>query len=302
MVAIWKGSISFGLVNIPVSLQSAVRDDHIDFHMLEKDTLSPIQYDRISKKTKKSVPWAKIVKGFEYEKGKYVILSKEDFDKASVGTSKAFEITEFVPQEQIDSRFFEKPYYAIPDEGSEAVYALLREAMVETNRVGIGRITVRNKQHLAAIKPLGNALEINLMRFAKEIIDEGEYEIPTREKPKPQALKMAKQLIDSLTQDFDPSQYHDEYRENLEKIIKSKSKGKNFDFDQPAERQPTAVIDLMERLQQSLLKKSGTALSVPAPKSPAARKKANGSNSKTTKVKSKANSKTTRIAKKVRRA
>jgi len=301
MVAIWKGSISFGLVNIPVSLQSAVRDDHIDFRMLEKNTLSPISYDRVSKQTKKSVAWKDIVKGFEYEKGKFVIITEEDFDKASVGTSKAFEITDFVPEEQIDTRYFEKPYYAVPDEGSEAVYALLREAMSETERVGIGRITVRNKQHLAAIKPLGNALEINLMRFAKEIIDEDEYEIPKKDKPKPAALKMAIQLIDSLTQDFDPSQYHDEYRENLEKIIKSKTRGKVINFEEPAERQPTGVIDLMERLQQSLAKKSGGQSASPstaASKKTASKKKA----TKSKPAKRTAKTKSTRTVKKAKRA
>lgn len=259
MVAIWKGSISFGLVNIPVSLQSAVRDDHISFKMLEKGTLSPIEYNRVSKKTKKTVPWANIVKGYEFSKGKFVVITEEDFEKASLGSSKAFEIEDFVPEAQIDPRFFEKPYYAVPTEGSESVYALLREAMVETERVGIGRITIRNKQRLAAIKPLGNALEINLMRFSNEIIAETDYDIPKKEKPKAAALKMAKQLIDSLTTDFDPEQYHDEYRENLEKIIKSKSKGKTIEFDEPGERKATGVIDLMERLQQSLAKKSGGA-------------------------------------------
>ncbi|RYZ58413.1 MAG: Ku protein [Proteobacteria bacterium] len=267
MVAIWKGSISFGLVNIPVSLQSAVRDDHISFKMLEKGTLSPIEYNRVSKKTKKTVPWANIVKGYEVSKGKFIVITEEDFDKASLGSSKAFEIEDFVPEAQIDPRFFEKPYYAVPTEGSEAVYALLREAMVETERVGIGRITIRNKQRLAAIKPLGNALEINLMRFSNEIIAETEYDIPKKEKPKAAALKMAKQLIESLTSDFDPEQYHDEYRENLEKIIKSKSKGKTIEFDEPGERKATGVIDLMERLQQSLAKKSGNTPALTKPKS-----------------------------------
>jgi DNA end-binding protein Ku len=290
MVAIWKGSISFGLVNIPVSLQSAVRDDHISFKMLEKGTLSPIEYNRVSKKTKKTVPWANIVKGYEFQKGKFVVITEEDFDKASLGSSKAFEIEDFVPESQIDPRFFEKPYYAVPTEGSESVYALLREAMVETERVGIGRITIRNKQRLAAIKPLGNALEINLMRFSNEIIAETEYEIPKKEKPKAAALKMAKQLIESLTSDFDPEQYHDEYRENLEKIIKSKSKGKTIEFDEPGERKATGVIDLMERLQQSLAKKSGGALvkaepKVPAKKKSTAKKKTASKKKKTTAVK-----------------
>jgi DNA end-binding protein Ku len=255
MTAIWKGSISFGLVNIPVSLHSAVRDDHIAFRMLEKDSLSPILYERVSKKTGKTVPWAKIVKGYEYSKGKYVVISEDDFQKASIGTSKSFEIEDFVPQSQIDPRFFEKPYYVVPESGSDPVYGLLREAMVETDMVGIGRITIRQKQHLAAVKPLGNALEINLMRFADEIISEKEYEIPKKERSKPAALKMAKKLIQSLSKDFEPEHYRDEYRLNLEKLIKSKTKGKEITFEEPEERQATGLSDLMERLQESLGKR-----------------------------------------------
>lgn len=266
MASIWKGSISFGLVNIPVSLQSAVRDDHIAFRMLEKGTLSPIAYERVSKKTGKTVPWAKIVKGYEYSKGKFVVITEEDFQKAALGTSKSFEIEDFVPEAQIDPRFFEKPYYVVPEGGSDAVYALLREAMVETGMVGIGRITIRQKQHLAAVKPLGNALEINLMRFADEIISEQSYEIPKKEKPKAAALKMAKQLINNLATDFDPEQYHDEYRANLQKIIKSKTKGKDIRFDEPDERKATGLTDLMERLQESLGKRATPQAQVAAKK------------------------------------
>ncbi|RZA20472.1 MAG: Ku protein [Proteobacteria bacterium] len=293
MAAIWKGSISFGLVNIPVSLHSAVRDDHIAFRMLEKDTLSPINYERVSKKTGKTVPWAKIVKGFEYTKGKFVVISDEDFQKAATGTSKAFEIEDFVPESQIDPRFFEKPYYVVPEGGSDSVYALLREAMIETEMVGIGRLTIRQKQHLAAVKPLGNALEINLMRFADEIISEKEYEIPKKEKPKPAALKMAKQLISSLSKDFEPEQYRDEYRLNLEKLIKSKTKGKEIEFDEPQERKATGLSDLMERLQESLGKR-------PTPQAQVAARKGSGSSSKSkakSKAKTSTKTKTTRKSK-----
>lgn len=254
---IWKGSISFGLVNIPISLQPAVREDHIGFRLLEKGTNCPVKYERVCKKNNKTIPYEKIVKGFEYEKDHFVVLDEEDFNKAALATSKAFEIENFVPLNQIDPRFFDKPYYAVPDEGSESVYALLRKAMDETGMVGIGRITVRQKQHLAAVKPLGDGLEINLMRFVNEIIDEEHYHFPKTAKVKGQALTMAKQLIASLSADFDPSQYADQYRENLEKIIQSKLKGKKIDLEEPAEPKPTGVIDLMERLKQSLEKKEG---------------------------------------------
>lgn len=258
---IWRGSISFGLVNIPISLQPAVREDHIGFRMLEKGTMCPVKYERVCKKNNKTIPYEKIVKGFEYEKDHFVVLDEEDFNKAALATSKAFEIENFVPLAQIDPRFFDKPYYAVPDEGSESVYALLRKGMEETGMVGIGRITVRGKQHLAAVKPLGDGLEINLMRFVNEIIDEEHYHFPKAAKVKGQALTMAKQLIASLSSDFDPSQYSDQYRENLEKIIKSKLKGKKIDLEEPEEPKPTGVIDLMERLKQSLEKKGETAKS-----------------------------------------
>ncbi len=259
MAAIWKGSISFGLVNIPVSLQSAVREDHIGFRLLEKDTLCQVKYERVCKNNRKVIPWNNVVKGYEYKKGQFVVLTEADFEKAAVATSKAFEIEHFVPAAQIDPRYFETPYYVVPDEGSEPVYALLREAMGDSEMVGIGRITMRSKQHLAAIKPLGNALELNIMRFSNEVIDESHYKIPKGHAPKPAALKMAKQLIDTLVADFDPNEYHDQYRENLEKIIAGKAKGKEIEFEAPEEREATGVIDLMERLQQSLARKGGTA-------------------------------------------
>jgi DNA end-binding protein Ku len=255
---VWKGSISFGLVNIPVSLQNAVREDHIEFRLLEKNSLCQVKYERVCKKNNKTVPWNDIVKGYEYTKDKFVVLTEKDFEKAALATSKAFEIEDFVPAEQIDSRFFSKPYYAIPEEGAEGVYALLREAIKETNTVGIGRITIRSKQHLAAVRALDHAIEINLMRFADEVIDQSEFDIPSGEKPKTQALKMARQLIESLTADFNPHKYKDQYRENLQSIIDAKVKGKSIRLVEADEPRPTAVIDLVERLQASL-KRSGSA-------------------------------------------
>lgn len=254
---VWKGSISFGLVNIPVSLQNAVREDHIEFRLLEKNSLCQVKYERVCKKNNKAIPWNDIVKGFEYAKDKFVVLTDKDFEKAALATSKAFEIEDFVPSSQIDSRYFSKPYYAIPDEGAEGVYALLREAIRETDTVGIGRITMRGKQHLAAVRALDDAIEINLMRFADEVIDQSEFEIPSGEKPKPQALKMARQLIESLTADFNPRKYKDQYRENLQSIIDAKVKGKSIQLVESEEPRPTAVIDLVERLQASL-KRSGS--------------------------------------------
>lgn len=249
---VWKGSISFGLVNIPVSLQNAVREDHIEFRLLEKNSHCQVKYERVCKKNNKTIPWNDIVKGYEYAKDKFVILTDKDFEKAALATSKAFEIEDFVPSEQIDSRYFSKPYYAIPEEGAEGVYALLREAIKETDTVGIGRITIRGKQHLAAVRALDDAIEINLMRFADEVIDQSEFDIPSHEKPKTAALKMARQLIESLTADFNPRKYKDQYRENLQSIINAKVKGKDIELTETEEPRPTAVIDLVERLQASL--------------------------------------------------
>ncbi|WP_141732328.1 non-homologous end joining protein Ku [Oligoflexus tunisiensis] len=260
---VWKGSISFGLVHIPVSLQNAVREDHIEFRLLEKNSLCQVKYERVCKKNNKTIPWGDIVKGYEYAKDKFVVLTDADFEKAALATSKAFEIEDFVPADQIDSRYFSKPYYAIPEEGAEGVYALLREAIKETDTVGIGRITIRNKQHLAAVRALDDAIEINLMRFADEVVDQSEFDIPSGEKPKAQALKMAKQLIESLTTDFNPQKYKDQYRENLQNIINAKVKGQSIKLVEAEEPRPTAVIDLLERLQASL-KRSGTGSEKPA--------------------------------------
>src|SRR6185503_6661282 len=154
MAAIWKGSIAVGLVNIPVELRTAVRADHISFRMLHKDDLSPIKYERICEKEGESVPWNEIVKGYEYEKGKYVVLTKEDFKTAALESSKTIDILDFVQQDEIDPRYFETPYYLVPAKGAEKSYALLREAIRTTGAIGIGKIIIRQTQHLVGIKVL----------------------------------------------------------------------------------------------------------------------------------------------------
>jgi DNA end-binding protein Ku len=249
---IWKGAISFGLVNIPVKLHSAVREDQISFRMLDREGLCPVKYERVCKNNNKEVPWERIVKGYEYEKGKYVVLEDEDFKKAAVATSKAFEIQDFVQEVEIDPRFFDKPYYLVPDTGGEKPYALLREAMRETATVAIGTITLRQKQYLAGIKVVGEALVLDVMRFAAEVVDESDFRFPSGEDVRPQEVKMAKQLIANLTEAFEPSKYKDDYQANLKKIIQAKLKGKKVNLKETAEPEPTGVIDLMSRLEQSL--------------------------------------------------
>src|SRR5438876_11047638 len=181
MAAIWKGSLTFGLVNIPVELKTAVRADHISFRLLHEKDLSPVKYERICQAEGESVPWNEIVKGYEYEKGKFVVITDEDFKTAALEQSKTIDILDFVKQDEIDPRYFETPYYLVPAKGAEKSYALLREAIRSTGAVGIGKIIIRQTQHLAGIKVLGEALVLEIMRFSNEIVDPSEYSFPRRE-------------------------------------------------------------------------------------------------------------------------
>ncbi len=257
MAAIWKGSIAFGLVNIPVELRTAVRADHISFRMLHKDDLSPIKYERICEAEGESVPWNEIVKGYEYEKGKYVVLTKEDFKTAALESSKTIDILDFVQQEEIDPRYFETPYYLVPAKGAEKSYALLREAIRSSNVVGIGKIIIRQTQHLAGIKVLGDSMVLEIMRFANELVDADEYTFPKATEVRPQELKMAEQLIENLAEPFDASRYTDDYRANLMKVIKAKMRGKKPKLEDPVEERDSGVLDLMSRLKASLEKGNG---------------------------------------------
>lgn len=254
MATIWKGALTFGLVSIPVELKSAVRPDHITFRLLHKGDLSPVKYERFSAKGKGPLAWSEIVKGYEYTKGKYVVLTDEDFRSAALESSTAIDILDFVKQDEIDPRFFETPYYLVPTKGGDKPYALLREAIARTNVVGIGKIVMRNAQHLVGVKAMGNTLVLEIMRFANELVDTDEYRFPTAAGVRAQELHMAEQLVHNLASDFDPEKYTDEYRANLMKIIKAKSAGKKI--TKPATtRRPTdddKVIDLMTRLKASL--------------------------------------------------
>jgi DNA end-binding protein Ku len=255
MASVWTGAIAFGLVNIPVRVETAVRSHDLSFRLLHergKDDLCQVKYERVCKTDGKEVPWNEIVKGYEYEKERFVVLEDSDFEKAALATSKTFEIQDFAAAEDIDPRYFEKPYYLVPQKGGERAYALLREAMRERGSVGVGTITLRKKQYLAAIKTVGEAIVLDLMRFADEIVPETEFNFPEAEGFRPQELKMAQQLIDNLTQPFEPEKYTDQYRENLMKIIQAKMKGKKVNLKEADEPDMGGVIDLMERLQKSL--------------------------------------------------
>ena len=254
MRPIWKGAITFGLVNIPVQLQAAIQSsERVSFRMLHKDDLSPIRYERVCQKEGESVPWSEIVKGYEYEKGKYVVLTDEDFKAAAIESSKAIEILDFVNVDEIDPRFFETPYYLLPAKGGERAYALLREAIRQTNTVGIGKITMRsNSHHLAGIRVVGDALVLEIMRFADELVPVESLSFPDADAVRPQELQMAEQLVANLTDAFDPAKYTDDYRDNLMRIIRAKMKGKKIAVVEPEEPTSTPVVDLMTRLQESL--------------------------------------------------
>jgi DNA end-binding protein Ku len=255
MAAIWKGALAFGLVNIPVELRPAIRGaETLSFRQLDKKHHKPIKLERVSTVDGKTVPWKDIVKGYEISKGKFVIVDDKDFDSAAPEMSRVLELTDFVPAESIDPRYFDSPYFLVPQKGGEKAYALLRDALAETSKVGIGTFALRQKQHLAAVKPLGEALVLELMRFENELVDPDSMNFPSTAsaKVRPQEQAMAVQLIENLADAFDPSKYKDEYQERLKAIIKAKAKGKKLPTAEVEEPENTKVLDLVSRLEQSL--------------------------------------------------
>ena len=254
MRPIWKGALSFGLVNIPVQLHSAVKSgDKVSFRLLHKKDMSPVRYERVCQKDGDVLAWNDIVKGYEYTKGKFVVLTDEDFKAAALESSKSIDILDFVSADQIDPRFFETPYYMLPTKGGEKPYALLREAIRRTGMVGIGKITMRsNSHHLVGVKVVGDAMVLEIMRFANELVDTSAFTFPPAEGVRAQELQMAEQLIGNLSEAFDPSKYTDDYRANLMRLIKAKMKGKKIEVEETDEPEATPVVDLMARLQASL--------------------------------------------------
>jgi DNA end-binding protein Ku len=251
---IWTGALTFGLVNIPVRLNSAVRGkDKISFRLLRKEDHSPIKYERVAAKDNETVPWKDIVKGYEYTKGKFVVLEDDDFKAAAIDSAKTIEILDFVAADEVDPRYFETPYYVTPQKGGEKAYALLREAIKQTGKIGIGKITMRtNSLHLAGVKAVEDAILLEIMRFGEELVDASEFDFPSDSGVRPQELHMATQLVENLSSPFDPSKYTDDYHDNLMKIIKAKMKGKKVDVAEPDEPEGTQVVDLIARLQESL--------------------------------------------------
>jgi DNA end-binding protein Ku len=250
--ALWKGAISFGLVNIPIELHTAVRDNRPRFRMLHASDKSPIKFQRVCARDGTPVAWDDLVKGYEYEKGRFVVLTKEDFQAAALEKSRTVDILDFVKSEEIDDRFFETPYYLLPAKGGERAYALLREAIRASDRIGIAKIILRETQHLAALLVIGNALVLTMMRFADELADISAFTFPAADAVRPQELDMARALVESLAASWEPGKYTDDYRENLMKVIRAKLKGRAPALDMKEEPQSAEVIDLMERLRKSL--------------------------------------------------
>ena len=252
--AIWSGSISFGLVSVPVKAFAAVRDHSIHFNQLERKTGSRINYKKVSEKTGKEVSSEDIESGYEIASGKYVIVEDEELEKLRPRTSRTIDISDFVELAQIDPIYYERTYWLGPDgEAAERPYRLLLAAMESEGKAGIGTVVMRKKQYLAAIRPLDGALAMSTMRFADEVIPQKDvYALPGKgAKPEPKELKLASQIIGSLATDWDPARYHDTYTEELKGLIEAKAKGKEIviEEDAPAE---SNVLDLMQALEASL--------------------------------------------------
>ena len=250
---LWKGSLSFGLVNIPVELHTAVRDHRPKFRLLHATDKSPVKFTRVCAREGRPVAWADLVKGYEYSKGHFVALTKEDFAAAAVEKTRRVDIIDFVHGEEIDDRFFETPYYLVPERSGEHAYSLLREAIRRTQRIGIAKFVLRDALHLAAVEVVGDAIVLSLMRFADELVDTGGLALPDGKKAlRKSELGMATMLVENLAAKWEPSKYTDEYRDNLMRIIKGKVKGKKVHLESKPEPRDAKVVDLMERLRQSL--------------------------------------------------
>jgi DNA end-binding protein Ku len=252
--AIWKGSISFGLVNIPIALYPATRREELKFRLLRKSDLSPVNYKRVAEKDGKEVPWDQIVKGYEYEKGRYVVLKDEDFERVDLEATQTVDIQDFVDQEEIDPMFFYKPYYLEPQKGGDKAYALLRDALKDSNKVGIAKVVIKTRQYLAGVKPEDGALVLELMHFADELADPQKLHVPKKLEIGKREMTMAKSLIDSMSSKWEPQKYKDDYREALMEVIEEKVEagGKEIEEKPKKALKPTKVIDLVSVLQKSL--------------------------------------------------
>ena len=258
MRALWRGTISFGLVTIPVSLFPATRREELKFHLLRRSDLSPINYKRVAEADGKEVPWDQIVKGYEYEKGKFVVLKEEDFARVDVEATQTVDIINFVKIDDVDPLLFYKPYYLEVGKGGDKAYVLLRESLAETGKIAIAKVVIRTREHLAAVKPQKKGLILELMHFPQELLDTSEFKTPAEKSIRKTEIQMAKQLIESMSSKWEPSQYSDEYHDALEKMIEKKIQSGGKSAPPPAKKKrATNVVDLMSVLKQSLRERAG---------------------------------------------
>jgi DNA end-binding protein Ku len=265
---IWKGAISFSLIHIPVSLYPASRSASLDFTMLDKRDFSPIGYQRINKSTGKTVEWDDIVKGYEYEKGEYVVLSDEDFRQANVEATQTIDIQGFVEPSEIPPMYYDTPYYLAADKRGEKVYTLLREALVKSGTVAIGLVVIRTKQHVCTLMPVGDTLLLNTLRYADEVLDPAEHAPATKSledaRVSQREFGMAVKLLEDMRLKWDPAEFHDTYREDLLRRIDEKVEAGQTKTltPAPAKASPTRtaeVVDLSELLKRSLEQRGGRA-------------------------------------------
>jgi DNA end-binding protein Ku len=271
---IWKGAISFGLVNIPVGLYSATSStEKIRFHLLRASDESRIRNKRVAEADGQEVPWDQIVKGYEYEKGRFVVVTESDFERVAIKSNQVVDIKEFVDQDKIDPMFFDEPYFLAPEKGGDKAYVLLRDALAKAGKVGISKVVLRTREHLAAVKPVGQALVLELMHFSNELADPASLNLPNLESGAKE-LDMATSLIDAMTDEWHPEKYQDEYAEALMKVIEEKiaAGGKELPpAHKPGAPPSTKVVDIVAMLQESLKQHGGKSHAEPRKK---ARKRA----------------------------
>jgi len=277
--SIWRGTISFGLVSVPVRMFTATESKELRFHFLHKDDLTPIGYDKVRKDTGEHVDPEDIVRGFEVSKGQYVPLEDEDLDRLDVELTKAIDICDFVDLDEIDPVYFRKAYYLLPEDGAEKPYLLLVRALEETGKVGIAKVVIRNKQHLAALRPVDGALVLETMYYADEVRKPDK--VKAKGDLRAAEVEMAKSLVENLSEPFDPEKYDDTYRKELLGLMRAKAKGKKL--PEPQEDEGGEVIDLMQALRESVEKtKRSARRRTPARKTSAGSKRKTSARKRTT--------------------
>lgn len=252
MRSIWKGSINFGLVFIPVSVYPATREEKVSFKQLRARDLSPIRYKKVAEADQQEVPSDQIVKGYEYEKGRWVTLSDEDFEKVRIESTHSVEITDFVEQSQINPKFFYKPYFLEPQKGGEKAYALLHRALTAANKVGVAKVAIQKREYLAAVKPDGLFLILELMHFAHEVLEPESLNSAGDKEVSPKELQMANALIEAMTTEWEPTKYKDQYQSAVLQMIEDKVQQRTPAAVPNASRSPSNVVDMVAVLQQSL--------------------------------------------------